>query len=92
MGAGGRGDLSSDPPASGVVEQQNTTVRSKRRRSPKDDLLVLKSLWLSRANGKDHAERLEAFYGPQAKACARTQHLHHVHDRHARKRAYSKLL
>lgn len=68
MGAGGRGDLSSDPPASGVVEQQNTTVRSKRRRSPKDDLLVLKSLWLSRANGKDHAERLEAFYGPQAKA------------------------
>eukprot|EP00891_Asterochloris_glomerata_P001660 jgi/Astpho2/1660/e_gw1.00032.33.1_t len=31
------------------------------------DLSVLKSLWLSKASGDDHAERLEAFYGSTAR-------------------------
>ena len=68
MGAGGRGNLS-DGIESGVSPKTSPTIRSKRRRSAKDDLKVLKSLWLNKANGKDHAERLEAFYGPQAEAC-----------------------
>jgi betaine lipid synthase len=34
----------------------------------KSDLIVLKSLWLSKASGADHATRLENFYGPQAAA------------------------
>jgi hypothetical protein len=36
----------------------------------KDDLLVLKHLWFSKA-GKitDHKARLDSFYGPQAAAC-----------------------
>ena len=40
------------------------------------DLSVLKSLWLSKASGDDHAERLEAFYGSTARHCA------HRRDRH----------
>ena len=35
----------------------------------KDDLIVLKSIWLNKASGQDHASRLESFYGPQAHAC-----------------------
>lgn len=37
----------------------------------KDDLIVLKSIWLNKASGSDHAARLESFYGPQAHACKR---------------------
>ena len=36
----------------------------------KNDLKVLKSIWLNRVSGDDHAERLESFYGPQAAECA----------------------
>eukprot|EP00983_Pelagomonas_calceolata_P042649 1138596-Pelagomonas_calceolata.AAC.2 len=35
----------------------------------KSDLLVLKHIWFSKAQGDDHASRLENLYGPQAKAC-----------------------
>lgn len=35
----------------------------------KDDLVVLRHLWFSKAKGADHAARLENFYGPQAAAC-----------------------
>ena len=37
-----------------------------------DDLKVLKSIWLTKASGSDHQERLENFYGPQADACAQS--------------------
>lgn len=42
----------------------------------KDDLVVLKSIWFSKAKGDDHASRLENFYSPQALQCAliRTWH------------------
>ena len=43
--------------------------RLKSMSSVKDDLLVLKHLWFSKASGADHAARLESFYGPQAAAC-----------------------
>ena len=67
MGAGGRANLPDAPP---VGVQNGKSIKARRARSAKDDLKVLKSLWLSSTNGKDHAERLEAFYGPQAEACA----------------------
>ena len=38
----------------------------------KDDLSTLRHLWfsqLSKRRGNGHAERLEAFYGPQAASC-----------------------
>lgn len=35
----------------------------------KQDLSVLRSIWLKPLAGKDHADRLENFYGPQASAC-----------------------
>jgi betaine lipid synthase len=44
--------------------------------SVKNDLVVLKHIWFSRARGDDHAERLEHFYGPQAAACELA--LHHI--------------
>lgn len=40
------------------------------KESLRDDMLVLKHIWFSKAQGDDHASRLESFYGPQAKACA----------------------
>lgn len=33
-----------------------------------DDMLVLKSMWLSAISGDTHKERLDSFYGPQAHA------------------------
>ncbi|KIY91955.1 hypothetical protein MNEG_16008, partial [Monoraphidium neglectum] len=36
----------------------------------KDDLSTLRHLWFSKAgSARNHAARLEAFYGPQAAAC-----------------------
>ena len=35
----------------------------------RDDLVVLRHMWFSKAKGGDHAARLESFYGPQASAC-----------------------
>lgn len=34
-----------------------------------NDLTVLRHIWFTKAQGDDHASRLESFYGPQAKAC-----------------------
>eukprot|EP00959_Pyramimonas_sp_CCMP1952_P061477 1284756-Pyramimonas_sp.AAC.1 len=57
--------------ACGVVRQQNMLRRTASSFSNlKQDLSVLKSIWLKPLTGADHATRLENFYGPQAGACA----------------------
>eukprot|EP00210_Caulerpa_lentillifera_P002059 g1974.t1 len=56
--------------------EDNTTLRRSRSfekikafgSSVKRDLKVLKSIWFSKSQGTSHAERLEAFYSPQASA------------------------
>lgn len=35
----------------------------------KQDFTVLKTMWFSKTHGESHADRLETFYAPQAKAC-----------------------
>lgn len=70
MGAGG----DARPVAREGLIKRRSSVKS--LADVKDDLVVLKSIWFTKAKGDDHASRLENFYGPQAHACAliRTWH------------------
>ena len=68
----GRGcDGTQAPPTQALLTRSSSWSldRLKSMSSVKDDLLVLKHLWFSKASGADHAARLESFYGPQAAAC-----------------------
>lgn len=64
MGAGGDGR----PLRDSFLKRSFSIEKLKKLSSVKDDLIVLKSIWFSRAKGDDHAARLEHFYGPQAHA------------------------
>ncbi|KAK9817757.1 hypothetical protein WJX72_001701 [[Myrmecia] bisecta] len=71
MGAGGEGrPLGRN--RQGLLKRIRSSDRLsgsiKRIGSVKDDLIVLRSIWFNKASGTDHAERLEAFYSPQAHA------------------------
>lgn len=63
MGAGG----DARPVAREGLIKRRSSVKS--LADVKDDLVVLKSIWFTKAKGDDHASRLEHFYGPQAHAC-----------------------
>ena len=63
MGAGG------DARPVRLVKRIKSSDRLRKIEGVKNDLIVLKSIWLNKASGQDHASRLEAFYGPQAHAC-----------------------
>mmetsp|Transcript_20159 Transcript_20159/g.56144 ORF Transcript_20159/g.56144 Transcript_20159/m.56144 type:complete len:687 (-) Transcript_20159:861-2921(-) len=80
MGAGGDGNR---PHAADTMRDKDITRRKRSftelkelgkargqglQAQLKSDLLVLKHIWFSKAQGDDHASRLENFYGPQAKA------------------------
>lgn len=52
-----------------LVKRIRSSDRLRKLGGVKDDLIVLKSIWLNKASGQDHASRLESFYGPQAHAC-----------------------
>jgi hypothetical protein len=52
-----------------LVKRIRSSDKLRKFGSVKDDLIVLKSIWLNKASGQDHAARLESFYGPQAHAC-----------------------
>lgn len=56
--------------AGGVVKRQTGMLRrtASSFSNLKQDLSVLKSIWLKPLTGADHAARLENFYGPQAGA------------------------
>lgn len=64
---GGGGDAR-PLPADGLIRRARSGP-SKTLAGVMDDLTVLKSIWLNKAQGEDHAARLEHFYGPQAHAC-----------------------
>ncbi|DBB17356.1 hypothetical protein WJX82_002206 [Trebouxia sp. C0006] len=51
-----------------LVKRIRSSDKLRKFGSVKDDLIVLKSIWLNKASGQDHAARLESFYGPQAHA------------------------
>lgn len=70
MGAGG----DARPMAREGLIKRRSSVKS--LADVKDDLVVLKSIWFTKAKGEDHASRLENFYGPQAQQCTvdRTWH------------------
>ena len=63
MGAGG------DARPVRLVKRIKSSDKLRKIEGVKNDLIVLKSIWLNKASGQDHASRLEAFYGPQAHAC-----------------------
>ena len=52
-----------------LVKRIKSSDRLRKIEGVKNDLIVLKSIWLNKSSGQDHASRLEAFYGPQAHAC-----------------------
>jgi hypothetical protein len=66
MGKGGDG-LQAPVKKSGLLKRVSSS--SQKLVSITDDLKVLKSIWLTKASGSDHKERLDNFYGPQADAC-----------------------
>lgn len=69
MGAGG----DARPVKGGrLVKRIKSSDRLRKIEGVKNDLIVLKSIWLNKASGQDHAARLESFYGPQAHACEYT--------------------
>jgi hypothetical protein len=71
MGRGGEKLITEVQPA-GLVRRNSWSFG--KLTDLKDDLSTLRHLWFSNLkpkSGKDHAARLEAFYGPQAAACAR---------------------
>lgn len=71
MGAGGDGT----PLAPAFMRRNSWSLdRLKSLGDVKDDLVVLRHLWFSKAKGDDHAARLESFYGPQAAACKHNPH------------------
>ena len=61
-------------------DEQEMTGWQKRIDDVKDDLQVLKSIWFHplKKSGT-HAERLDAFYAPQARQCT-FQHPSHTHS------------
>lgn len=67
MGAGGDGR----PLANGNGMRRATSIDKLKQLGLgiSDDLTVLKSIWFNKPSGKDHAQRLENFYSPQAHAC-----------------------
>lgn len=52
-----------------LIKRIRSSEKLRKFEGVKDDLIVLKSIWLNKASGEDHASRLESFYGPQAHAC-----------------------
>ena len=52
-----------------LIKRIGSSEKLRKFSGVKDDLIVLKSIWLNKASGQDHASRLESFYGPQAHAC-----------------------
>ena len=61
MGRGGDGRASASAKKSMDINKLASSF--------KDDMVVLKNIWFGSKSGKDHAARLESFYGPQASAC-----------------------
>eukprot|EP00898_Chlorokybus_atmophyticus_P007323 jgi/Chlat1/7592/Chrsp63S07076 len=65
------GDLGSGEgwaPGSSLSLTLSPKVLGSRLRSFRDDMAVLRAIWLKPASGDDHKARLESFYGPQAHA------------------------
>ena len=62
MGRGGDGRAA-------ATSTKKSMDLNKMASSFKDDMVVLKNIWFGSKSGKDHAARLESFYGPQAQAC-----------------------
>eukprot|EP00955_Chlamydomonas_euryale_P020081 213604-Chlamydomonas_euryale.AAC.24 len=65
MGAGGDGR----PARDSLMRKTFSFDKLPSFANVKDDLNVLKHIWFSKAQGADHAARLEAFYSGQAGAC-----------------------
>lgn len=79
MGRGGEKSIAAEvqPPAA-LIRRNSWSFGSIKglvdlAQSTKDDLTTLRHLWFSNLAGskksKDHAARLEQFYGPQAASC-----------------------
>jgi len=69
----GKGREATNPPALPFLRRNSWSFdKLKSLEDVRDDLMTLKNLWFSKANGTDHAERLEAFYGAQAATCKET--------------------
>ncbi|GAX75478.1 hypothetical protein CEUSTIGMA_g2921.t1 [Chlamydomonas eustigma] len=64
MGAGGDGR----PVRDSFLKKTFSIDKITNLSGVKDDLIVLRNIWFSKAKGDDHAARLETFYGPQAHA------------------------